>query len=119
MDARVSLTSMTRLTAEEPPARYRVAVAPAPTSGTWRLQDAKARFSELVRVAHRDGPQWVTLHGRESVVVLAAEDYRRLLARLEGGATGQALVDALAASPWPEVDLAPARGPMQVRDVDL
>ncbi|WP_149539713.1 type II toxin-antitoxin system Phd/YefM family antitoxin [Siccirubricoccus phaeus] len=45
----------------------------------WKLQDAKARFSELVRAAQAEGPQTVTLHGRPAVVVLSAEEYARLV----------------------------------------
>src|SRR3954465_2657786 len=44
----------------------------------WQLQDAKARFSELFRLARERGPQRVTKHGREAVVVLASEEYDRL-----------------------------------------
>jgi antitoxin Phd len=44
----------------------------------WQLQTAKARFSELFRRAHDDGPQIVTRQGVEKVVVLPAEDYERL-----------------------------------------
>ena len=44
----------------------------------WQIQEAKQRFSKLVRQAEADGPQIVTRHGREVVVVLAAEEYRRL-----------------------------------------
>jgi prevent-host-death family protein len=44
----------------------------------WQLHTAKQRFSELVERAQREGPQVVTKHGREAVVVLSAEDYRRL-----------------------------------------
>jgi prevent-host-death family protein len=40
--------------------------------GRWALQDAKARFSELVRKAKTEGPQRITVHGREEVVVIAA-----------------------------------------------
>src|SRR5438876_1364277 len=40
-------------------------------SGYWLLQDAKARFSELVRKARSEGPQHVTVHGRDEVVVIA------------------------------------------------
>ena len=82
---------------------------------SWPLQDAKARFSELVRRARSEGPQHVTVHGREEVVVVAAEEYRRL----KGEPTGQALIDALRNSPYPEIDLAPERFPMPVRDVEL
>lgn len=45
----------------------------------WQLQDAKARFSELFRLAREVGPQRVTKHGRTAVIVLPAEEYERLL----------------------------------------
>jgi len=44
----------------------------------WQLQEAKQRFSELVRHARADGPQVVTKHGEEVVVVVSIEEYRRL-----------------------------------------
>ena len=37
---------------------------------TWPLQDAKARFSELVRYARAGRPQHVTVHGKEAVVIV-------------------------------------------------
>ena len=45
---------------------------------TWQLQAAKQRFSEVVERARREGPQVVTKHGREAVVVVSIEEYRRL-----------------------------------------
>jgi prevent-host-death family protein len=45
--------------------------------GTWKLQDAKARFSEVVRRARTDGPQHVTVHGKDAVVIVAAEDHEQ------------------------------------------
>ena len=83
--------------------------------GYWVLQDAKARFSELVRRVRSEGPQHVTVHGRDEVVVIAAEEFRRL----QGDRSGQSLIDALQASPYPEIDLEPARAPMPVRGVSL
>lgn len=44
----------------------------------WQVQDAKQRFSELVRQARRAGPQVVTRHGEEVAVVVSIEEYRRL-----------------------------------------
>jgi antitoxin Phd len=44
----------------------------------WQLQEAKNKFSNLVDKAHRDGPQIVTKHGKESVVILAVDDYKKL-----------------------------------------
>lgn len=46
--------------------------------GRWKLEDAKAKFSELVRRANSEGPQTVTVRGREAVVVLSAEHYGKL-----------------------------------------
>jgi prevent-host-death family protein len=81
----------------------------------WLLQDAKARFSELVRRVRSEGPQHVTVHGRDEVVVIAAEDFRRL----KGELTGQALIAAMQASPHRDIDLTPARIKMPVRGVRL
>ncbi|MGH7022604.1 MAG: type II toxin-antitoxin system prevent-host-death family antitoxin [Caulobacteraceae bacterium] len=49
-------------------------------SRDWKLEDAKARFSELVRRARDEGPQAVTVRGRRAVVVVDAEDFERLAA---------------------------------------
>lgn len=86
-----------------------------PLPGRWRLQDAKARFSELVRLAHSNGPQHVTLHGRDAVVVVDAGEFLRL----QGSHSGQLLIDALQASPHREIEIGPARSGMPVRGVDL
>ena len=83
--------------------------------GHWMLQDAKARFSELLRRVRSEGPQHVTVHGRDEVVVISAEEFRRL----RGGLTGQALIDALQDSPHRDLEIEPARGVMPVRDVPL
>ena len=45
----------------------------------WRLEEAKARFSEVVRRARTEGPQHVTVRGEPAVVVISAEELRRLL----------------------------------------
>lgn len=79
------------------------------------MQDAKARFSELVRRVHQDGPQHVTVHGRKEVVVLSSDDYRRL----RGKGTGLDLIEMLASSPHRDLDIAPTRESMPVRDVSL
>ena len=91
-----------------------MATVHAPRS-RWRLQDAKARFSELVRRAHSDGPQHVTLHGRDAVVVVDADEFNRL----KGARTGELLIEALQASPYRQVKLEPGRSPMPVRAVKL
>jgi antitoxin Phd len=45
---------------------------------SWPVQDAKQRFSELIRRAQADGPQVVTRHGEEIAVVIDIAFYRRL-----------------------------------------
>ena len=83
--------------------------------GHWLLQDAKARFSELVRKVRSEGPQHVSVHGRDEVVVISVEDFRRL----QGQRTGADLIAAMQACPYPEVELVESGAPMPVRSVDL
>jgi len=46
--------------------------------GQWQLQDAKARLSELIKIAHDDGPQQVTVRGKPSAVVISVEEYEAM-----------------------------------------
>ena len=46
---------------------------------TWRLEEAKARFSEVVRRAHDQGPQYVTVRGKRAVAIIDATELDRLL----------------------------------------
>ena len=110
------LVRMTRISKSKPSnSKIRKARSPKGRSGYWLLQDAKARFSELVRRVRSEGPQHVTVHGRDEVVVIAAEEFRRL----KGSVTGQALVEAMQASPHRDIEIAPRRGTLPVRDVSL
>jgi antitoxin Phd len=47
----------------------------------WQLQEAKARFSELVRAAQERGPQTVTVRGEAAVVVVSQRQFRSLRTR--------------------------------------
>lgn len=64
-------------------------------SSSWKLQDAKARFSEVVRRAKEDGPQHVTVHGREEVVIVSADEFAKLREAQQPQKTGKDLIDAL------------------------
>lgn len=44
----------------------------------WKLEDAKARFSEVVRHARQEGPQRVTVRGQDAVVIISADEFDRL-----------------------------------------
>jgi prevent-host-death family protein len=84
-------------------------------AGKWALQDAKARFSEVVRKAKTEGPQRITVHGREEAVIVSAEEYRRI----KGEPTGEALVKLLQDSPLGDINMDRTRTRGPVRDVEL
>ena len=81
----------------------------------WRLQDAKARLSEVVRQAQQRGPQRVTLHGRDAVVVVRADEFDRLRRPI----SGRDIVAALATSPLAGVNFERMTIKSPVRDVSL
>jgi prevent-host-death family protein len=83
--------------------------------GRWTLQDAQERFSEVVRKAKTEGPQRITVHGREEVVVVSVEEYRRV----KGQPSGQALVKLLHDSPLRDIMIERTRTRGRVRGVDL
>jgi antitoxin Phd len=61
-----------------------VAVASASlktASDSWQIQSAKARFSEVFRKARAEGPQRITRQGKEGVVMVAEEQYDRLVGK--------------------------------------
>jgi hypothetical protein len=63
----------------------------------------------------REGPQHVTVHGRDAVVVVGTEEFRRL----KGDLAGQLLVAAMQAWPHRDIDIEPRRARMPVREVAL
>ena len=73
----------------------------APDRTEWQLQEAKARFSEVFRMARERGPQRVTKHGRAAVVVIQAEEYERLSNNTRRGS----LLQFFAESPLAGLDL--------------
>jgi prevent-host-death family protein len=84
-------------------------------TGRWRLQDAKARFSEVVREAQQRGPQRVTLHGKDAVVIVGADEFDRLQRPL----TGRDIINALAGSPLADVPFERLSVRSKVRDIEL
>lgn len=79
----------------------------------WKLEDAKARFSEVVRRAKASGPQRVTVRGQEAAVVISASEYRRLVPP----ADRKPLIEFLADLPLRGLDL--TREDDRGRDIDL
>ena len=67
---------------KRPRSKHGFAEAPAPALDryrAWKLEDAKAQFSEVVRRARSEGPQRVTVRGKEAVVVISTEELEELL----------------------------------------
>ena len=77
----------------------------------WQLQEAKQRFSELIRSVEADGPQVVTRHGEDVAVVISIAEYRHL--RHEGESFKAFLQSA------PDLDLAISRPVQPARLVGL
>lgn len=65
----------------------------------WQLQEAKNQFSKVINSALTDGPQTVTRHGKEAVVVLSYQEYKKLVQKRES------LVDFFQKSPLKGVKL--------------
>ena len=87
-----------------------------PGSGSrWQLQDAKARFSEVVRRAGDCGPQYVTVNGRDRVVIISTAEFLRL----RGRPTGKRLVELMRNSPLGDVTMEHPKTTGPVRDVEL
>ena len=79
----------------------------------WQLQEAKNQLSEVVRKAQSEGPQVITLHGADAVVVVSSKDYGRL-SRPRGK-----LVDFFRKSPLVGVELSLSRDKDTGRKVEL
>jgi antitoxin Phd len=78
----------------------------------WQIQEAKARFSEMVERALKEGPQTVTRRGKPVVVVVPADIYRRLRT---GGKSFKAL---LASAPLQGVEIRRSRDTGRVVDLE-
>ena len=63
-------------------------------SKTWPVQDAKARFSELLEACLADGPQMVTKRGTEAAVLVPVAEWRRLQAAARPSLKALLLSDA-------------------------
>jgi antitoxin Phd len=85
-------------------------------SESWQLQTAKARFSEVFRLARTVGPQRITRQGREGVVMISDEQYAKLTAKPR---RPKSLVQFFRESPLVGLELEFERDRDTGRDVDL
>ncbi|MGQ0464346.1 MAG: type II toxin-antitoxin system Phd/YefM family antitoxin [Sporichthyaceae bacterium] len=79
---------------------------------SWQLQEAKQRFSEVVRKAEEEGPQVVTRHGEEVAVVVSMAEWRERIPPKRD------LIDVLLNGPTADLDI-PPRTIDTSRDVDF
>ena len=79
----------------------------------WQFQDAKNRFGEVVDNAMKQGPQVITKRGKEAVVVISINEYRKMQQ------PKNTLVDFFQSSPPKGVGLDLTRDQSRARDIDL
>jgi antitoxin Phd len=82
----------------------------------WQVQTAKAKFSEVFRLARTEGPQRITRQGKEGVVMISEEQYNRLTARSR---QPKSIVQFFRESPLMGVDLNLERDQDPGRDLEL
>ncbi len=80
---------------------------------TWQLQEAKARLSEVVRLCVQEGPQTLTVRGKEEVVLLSKQEYDLLLGSKPN------LFDFMRHSPLKGAEISFERDQTRIRDIDL
>ena len=81
--------------------------------GSWQIQEAKARFSELIETVLEKGIQKITKSGQEIAVILSLEEFKRYTESKES------LLEFFKDSPCQEVDLEIRRNKTQARKVIL
>ncbi len=83
------------------------------TKKVWQLQEAKARFSELVSEVEHGGYQTITKNGHEVAIIISKEEFENLRK------PKNTLLDFFREAPYPEVDLEIERTDDLGREIDL
>jgi prevent-host-death family protein len=87
-----------------------------PDRHAWQIQTAKARFSEVFRLARTEGPQRITRQGKEAVIMISDEQFHRLVAKSR---QPKSIVQFFRESPLVGVKLDLTRDKDTGRDIDL
>jgi antitoxin Phd len=72
--------------------------------GTWQLQEAKAKLSEVIETAKKDGPQIITQRGIKSAVVLPFDEWESTQQP-----KGQTLLEILRSGPPGDLPIPPRK----------
>jgi prevent-host-death family protein len=79
----------------------------------WQLQEAKNKLSKVIYDARTSGPQSITVRGKETAVVISAEDYRKLTRKQ------CSLIGFFQESPMAGIELDLTRSKDTGRDIEL
>ncbi len=85
-----------------------------PHSKAWPLQEAKARFSELVRLAQTEGPQTVTVRGKPAVKIVSVDE-----APMLSGLSGYDVWKSLQSGPPFDFEIPDWETEGEFRDIDF
>lgn len=80
---------------------------------TWQLQQAKAHLSEVVRLSIMEGPQFLTVRGKDEAVLLSRKDYDHLVG------SKPSFVEFMSNSPLKGIDIVFERDKSKIRDIEL
>lgn len=93
--------------------RTRKTARPKRARRVWQLQEAKARFSELVNEVVEDGYYTITKNGRPVVLVISTQEFEKLTR------PKNTLLDFFRSAPFPDIDIDVERDKDTGRDIDL
>jgi prevent-host-death family protein len=79
----------------------------------WQLQEAKAKLSEVVKLANQEGPQEITMRGQPTAVLISVKDFEKINAKK------LSLFALLRASPLAGIDLELERDKSPAREIKL
>ena len=80
---------------------------------TWQLQEAKARLSEVIKQASKEGPQTITMRGEPTAVIISKDEYERLKHPRES------FIDFMRKSPLYGLEIDIKREQTVTRDTDI
>lgn len=79
----------------------------------WQLQEAKAQLSKVVRLCMAKKPQIISVHGKEEIIMMALDDYKKLVSKKPS------FIEFMKKSPLKGVKLDLERDKSLPRDIDL
>ncbi|MCC2646927.1 MAG: Phd YefM [Rickettsiaceae bacterium] len=79
----------------------------------WQFQEAKAKLSEVIKEAVKEGPQEITVRGKSTAIIISIDEYNNLVN------PKNSLIDFLQNSPLYGIELNIKRDKSVSRDIDL